>query len=108
VKLVHWLVTLPLAVVLVVFAVSNLTLVSLGFWPFAELGTEPLGVVVLAAMLLGFLAGELVAWINGGSWRREARRRARRIQALERELLATQAQLPRAPSGLPVQRLPRD
>ena len=30
------------------------------------------------------------------------------IEALERELLATQAQLPRAPSGLPVQRLPRD
>ena len=107
-KLVHWLVTLPLAVVLVVFAVSNLEVVPIGFWPFAELGSERLGVIVLAAMLLGFLAGELVAWINGGGWRREARRRARRIDALERELLATQAQLPRASSGLPMQSPPRD
>jgi uncharacterized integral membrane protein len=108
VKLVHWLVTLPLAVVLVVLAVSNMNVVPVGFWPFGELDTEPLGVVVLAAMVLGFLAGEFVAWINGGGWRREARRRARRIEALERELLATQSQLPRAPTGLPVQRAPRD
>ena len=107
-KLVHWLVTLPLAVVLVVFAVSNLAVVPIGFWPFAELGTERLGVVGLAAMLLGFLAGEFVAWINGGGWRREARRRARRIEALERELQATQAQLPRAPSGLLAPIPPRD
>jgi uncharacterized integral membrane protein len=108
VKLVHWVVTPPLAVVLIDFAVSNMNAVPIKLWPFGELNIEWLGVgvVVLAAMLLGFLAGELVAWINGGSWRREARRRARRIEALERELLATQAQLPRAPSGLPVQ-LPR-
>ena len=65
-------------------------------------------VIVIVALLAGFLAGEFVAWINGAGWRREARRRARRVEALERELLATQAQLPRAPSGLPVQHPTRD
>jgi putative membrane protein len=108
VKLVHWLMTLPLAAVLIVFAVSNLDVVPVSFWPFAELGTERLGVIVLVALLAGFLAGEFVAWINGAGWRREARRRARRVEALERELLATQAQLPRTPSGLPVQHPTRD
>jgi uncharacterized integral membrane protein len=108
VKLVHWLVALPLAAVLVDFAVSNMGVVPVEFWPFAGLGSERLGVVVLAALLAGFLVGEFVAWIHGGRWRREARRRARRIEALERELVATQAQLPQAASGLPVATSRRD
>ena len=49
--------------------------------------------VVLLALLVGFLLGELVAWLNGRRWRREARSRGRRLDALERELAATQAQL---------------
>jgi hypothetical protein len=44
-------------------------------------------------LLLGFLLGEFAAWLAAGRWRREARRRARRIASLEAELLATQAQL---------------
>jgi len=107
VKLVHFLVALPLALVLIDFAWSNKDPVSLGLYPFVEGERLPLGAVVPIALGIGFCAGELVAWINGGRWRREARRRARRIEALERELAQTQAQLPSAP-GLPTPRRPRD
>ena len=101
-RLVHWLVTAPVAVVAVVFAVSNLDRVPVGLWPFSDVLVMPLYLLVLGALALGFLCGELVAWLNGGRWRREARRRQRRIEALERELSATQAQLPRSEtSGLP-------
>ena len=95
-KRVHWLVTVPVALLLVIFAVSNIEKVPVGFWPFSDVLVAPLYLVVLGALALGFLAGEFVAWINGARWRREARRRARRIEALERELAATQAQLPHA------------
>jgi putative membrane protein len=104
VKLVHWLVTAPLTLLLIDFAVSNLEQVPVGLWPFSDVVLAPLYLVVLAALLLGFLLGELVAWVNGRRWRREARRRARRIEALERELAATQAKLPSAEH--PASRLP--
>ncbi|HEX9488650.1 MAG TPA: lipopolysaccharide assembly protein LapA domain-containing protein [Stellaceae bacterium] len=94
-KLVHWLVTLPLAIILVIFAVSNREGVIVTLWPLPVTLEAPLYLVVLLALFAGFLVGELVAWINGRRWRREARRRARRIEALERELDATQAKLPK-------------
>jgi uncharacterized integral membrane protein len=90
VKLVHWIVTLPAAVVAVIFAVSNRDAVTVSFWPLPSVDA-PLYLVALLAVLLGFLIGEFVAWVNGGRARRLARERARRIAALERELAATQA-----------------
>ncbi len=108
-KLVHWLVTAPLALLLVVFAVSNRESVTVTLWPLPVVLDAPLYLVVLLVLLIGFLVGQLVAWINGRHWRREARRRARRIEALERELAATQAQLPKSEvSRLPLPAAPRD
>jgi uncharacterized integral membrane protein len=92
-KLVHWLVAVPVAVLLIVFAVSNREAVTVTFWPLPVALGAPLWLVVLLAALLGFLFGELVAWVNGRRWRRAARQKTRRIDALERELAATQSQL---------------
>jgi uncharacterized integral membrane protein len=99
VKLVHWLVTLPVAVVAVLFAISNLDPIPVGFWPLAPIDL-PLYIVALGALLLGFLAGQLVAWINGRHWRREARKRQRRIDALEQELAAKTHSPALPPTGL--------
>jgi len=93
VRLIHWLVTAPLALLLIIFAVSNRDSTVVTFWPLPAELAAPLYLIVLLSLLVGFLAGEFVAWINGRRWRREARFRARRIEALERELAATQAQL---------------
>lgn len=92
-RLIYWLTTLAIAILLTVFAVPNRERVDVVLWPFLTL-EAPLYLVTLLALLVGFFAGALVAWINGRHWRRTARRRARRIEALERELSATQAQLP--------------
>jgi uncharacterized integral membrane protein len=101
-RLIHWIVTLPAAVLLVVFAVSNREAVTVAFWPLPAKLDAPLYLVVLLAMLAGFLIGEFVAWINGARARRLARERARRIEALEHELAATQANL--APPPHPASR----
>jgi uncharacterized integral membrane protein len=89
--LVHWVVTAPAALILGSFAVSNRVDVAVTLWPVLGPVEVPLYFVVLAALLVGFLAGEFVAWINGGRARRQARERQRRIEALERELAAAQA-----------------
>lgn len=92
-RAVHWFVTLPLTIVLVVFAISNRQAVEITFWPLPIVIETRLFLVVLLAIAAGFVFGELVAWLGGRRWRRDSRDKARRIDALERELAATQAQL---------------
>jgi uncharacterized integral membrane protein len=103
-RLVYWLITALLALILVMFAVSNRGAVVVTFWPLPATLEAPLYLVLLLALLAGFLLGEFVAWINAGRTRRALRERNRRIEALERA--AAQAQLPQASTSAP--RLPRD
>lgn len=85
-KILLWLVLALVAVVLILFAVSNHEIVSVGLWPVPAQIELPLYLLVLGTLLIGFAAGELVAWLRGWHWRREARRSRARIAALEREL----------------------
>lgn len=103
-RLLFWIFVLVIAGVLGWFAASNRQEVALGLWPLASAAVVPVYFAVLGSLLVGFVWGALAAWVAGGRWRREARRRARRILALERELAATQEQLP--PPSEPVSALP--
>ena len=87
-RLFHWLVTAPLAVVLIIFAVNNRDSVTLSFWPLPVTLQAPLYLVALLALLVGFLIGELIALTNGRRWRRQARHSAKRVSELERALAA--------------------
>ncbi|HEV2300001.1 MAG TPA: LapA family protein [Stellaceae bacterium] len=77
----------------VLFAVSNREPVTVAFWPVPYRAEVPLYLLIGAPLLLGFLLGEIAAWLGALKWRREVRRRGRQIEALERELAATQRQL---------------
>jgi len=90
-KLLRWIVLAVIAVVLILFAVSNRETVSVRLWPLPALIDLPLYLVLLGTLVIGFLAGELAAWLRGWHWRREARRGRERIAALEREVAAAQA-----------------
>jgi uncharacterized integral membrane protein len=100
-KLLFWLVVVVVAIVLGSFAASNRESVALGLWPLPVVVALPLYVAVLGALLLGMSVGAVATWLAGARRRREARQRARRIAALERELAATQALL-----ADPAERLP--
>jgi uncharacterized integral membrane protein len=102
VRYLHWLVTGPVTLLLVLFAISNRESVSVTLWPLPTSLDPPLYLVVLVAMLIGFLVGEFVAWVVGRRWRQDARRKGRRIDALERELAATHAQLRPSASPVPI------
>lgn len=87
-KFVWWLAFAGAALVLILFAVTNRETVSVGLWPLANRVEAPLYLIVLGMLLLGFVVGQLVTWIGGWRWRREARRSRERIAILERELEA--------------------
>jgi len=86
-RLVYWVVTALLALVLVVFAVSNRASIDLNLWPLATL-QAPLYLLTIVTLFVGFVLGEAAAWINGGKRRRETRELRRRMERLDRELSA--------------------
>ena len=81
-----WIITIPIALVIVSFAVSNRDSIDLALWPLPFEITVPLYVAVLTALVLGFLAGGLVAWGADRRYRVAARVRGRKAAQLEREL----------------------
>src|SRR3954447_22525956 len=107
-KFLFWLFVLVVAVVLALFAVANRESVSLGLWPLPFVLQAPLYLAVLLALLIGLLLGATAEWAGGASTQRRARRWGRRVAALEVELSAAQAQVPRAESepgsALPLRR----
>jgi membrane protein DedA with SNARE-associated domain len=59
----------------------------------AFLADVPLYLLCFLSLAIGALIGVAIAWMAGHRTRRELRARRRRIDALERELMATQSQL---------------
>jgi len=92
------LVTLPLTLIIIVFAISNRGLVAVGLWPFDEMVEMPVYLLVLGALLLGFLAGAALAGFGALTARLRARREARRAEAAERKLAATDRVPPTRPA----------
>lgn len=74
-RIAFWLIGLPLAVLAVLFAISNRTPVVFELWPLPFELEAPRFLPVLAAALIGFLAGGIIAWFGGSDNRRKARLR---------------------------------
>jgi uncharacterized integral membrane protein len=83
VKLVSWIIMLPVALVVIAFAVSNRDAVTVALWPFPGSVAAPLYAFVLAAVAVGFIGGGAVAWLSGGRARRQTRLNARRAETAE-------------------------
>jgi uncharacterized integral membrane protein len=80
------LVFIPVAIVVVVFAVMNRGPVAVSLWPLPYGIVIPLFVAVLGALGLGTLIGGGIVWFGIVKWRFKARAGERRNRALEREL----------------------
>ncbi len=66
-----------------IFLLSNRVAVDIGFWPFGFLAALPLGAVVLAVLVLGFVLGLLFHLPGRVSANRRAKRAERRNAELE-------------------------
>jgi uncharacterized integral membrane protein len=90
-KIVSALIIVPLAVVIIVFAVANRQSVTVSFDPFsstspAYAATLPLFVVIFGVLIVGVLVGGIAAWIGQAKWRRLARKRDADVRVLHQEL----------------------
>ena len=90
-RYVSWIVTLPLAVLVISFAVSNRDPAILKLWPLPFELEMPVFLPVLGALVVGFVTGGFIAWWSGGRYRRLARRQNNRLRRLNAEAEALKA-----------------
>jgi uncharacterized integral membrane protein len=107
-KVVAALILVPLAVIIIAFAVANRQIVTVSLDPFsaekpAASLTLPLFALVIVLMIVGVLIGGIAAWLRQAKWRRTARRLEREVADLriEIESLKRDAGIPSGP-GVPV------
>ncbi|MEE8275425.1 MAG: LapA family protein [Alphaproteobacteria bacterium] len=109
-KLLRWIFAILAGLAVIAFAVANRTTARVSFDPLPFGFELPLFAVAFGALIIGFVAGGAVIWSNHHEWRKLARTRKRRVDALERELARLQdtdggdggdsaARLPKAQSG---------
>ena len=92
-KLLTWIVLLPIAAAVVVLAIANRHAVPVSFDPLPFSYDIPLFAVVLAAIFVGLIIGFAASWLAAHKWRRMARERGRRLSDLESETKRLKAQL---------------
>lgn len=89
-RTIAWIVTLPLGVIAVLFAISNRTPAVLTLWPIPVDLQAPLYVIVLVPLAIGLFAGGFIVWVGAALARARARRLEHRLAAVEATLKATQ------------------
>ena len=99
-KILAAVILIPLAIVIIAFAVANRQIVTVSLDPFssehpATSLTLPLFVLVIGLLIAGVLIGGAASWLRHGHLRRTARRFERDIRELRSEL----ASLRHTPSG---------
>jgi len=111
-KIVAAIVLVPLAVIIIAFAVANREQVTVSFDPFsahepAAALTLPLFALVILLLIIGVLIGGSASWLQQGKWRGAARRLERDVQHLRGKIAALEGTTvkPIPEEALPPQRL---
>ena len=87
----RWIVFLPFAGLVVLFALSNRQPVELRLWPFDLVWQAPLSIAVLAAAAVAVLIGAGIVWVSGMPQRSRSRAAIRRAEGLQRDMDAIRA-----------------
>lgn len=72
-RILYWIISIPIAVLIAVFAVSNRASVSISLWPLPYEIDMPLFMPIMAALLIGLGIGFSWEWLLQGKHRRAAR-----------------------------------
>ena len=80
------IITIPLTIFAVLFAVSNAQVVPVALWPFEGTIDWPLSAVGLVLMLSGFLCGAVFVWMQAQKTRFKLWQETKRADRLEKEL----------------------
>ena len=102
----RWLITVPVAIIVVVFAVNNRGDASISLWPLDLTITWPLFVFVFIGAGVGFILGAALMWLTGAPTRRRARTQSGRVRELERAAKNTPGSAERARVPAPLTQPP--
>jgi uncharacterized integral membrane protein len=98
-KIVFWIVALPVVAIAMAFAVSNHEPAAISLWPLVYRLEAPLYIVVTGALFLGFIIGLLYGWIGSLRARRRARSETKQVAKLQAENEELQRKLALAESA---------
>ena len=95
-KILTAIVVVPLALILIAFAVANRHSVTVSLDPFASNEpavslTLPLFAVIFILLIIGVLIGGTATWLRHGRWRRVAHRLEAELQNLRAKIAAIEA-----------------
>jgi uncharacterized integral membrane protein len=104
-KIIAAVILVPLAVVIIAFAVANRHVVTVSLDPFsaehpAASLTLPLFALVVVLLVVGVLIGGMAAWLRQAKWRRTARRLEREIADLHIEIETLKQTAGMSPTGI--------
>ena len=111
-KILRGIILIPLAILLVAFAVANRQTIVVSFDPFdaaqpAYALTMPLFALIILLLILGVIIGGTAAWLRQTAWRSAARGHESEVRRLRAELDALRGRDPRRePRGDPPARTP--
>lgn len=109
-KLVFWLVVVPFAILVLMFAVANREIVTISFDPFSSTQpaasvTVPLFVLIFVLVILGVIIGGVATWLRQSEYRKAARLRDSDVNALRRQIETLNARLADGPASTHAERL---
>lgn len=105
-RLLSWLISIPVMILVVVFSVANRQELRLDLWPLPWGVDLPVYLAVLGALVVGLFAGMIVMWLAGHGQRRAARLERRRADSLQRQLRQIEDDAAQRAAALP--RIPQD
>ncbi|MDR6291508.1 putative integral membrane protein [Inquilinus ginsengisoli] len=85
-RYIAWIVTIPFALLLLSFAISNREMATLGLWPLPFRIDAPLYLVALLPLLFGMLIGALALWFGRFASGFRMRRLESRLAATQKDL----------------------
>jgi len=97
-KIVTGIIVVPLAIIIIAFAVANRQMVTVSFDPFssttpAYAANLPLFVIIFIVLILGVIVGGVGSWIGQAKWRRGHRSLDAEVRRLRNEVDTIEARL---------------
>ena len=86
-RYVSWIITVPIILLIVLFALSNRETVTLALWPLPFVLDLPVYLAVLVPAAVGFVIGGSVAWASAARARKEVKRRRSQVAELSEEVV---------------------
>ncbi len=90
-RVVAAVILIPLAIVIIAFAVANRQIVTVSLDPFSTAApaasvTLPLFALIIVLLIIGVIIGGIAAWLRQSRWRRTARRLGYEVDELRSEV----------------------